>query len=54
MREVSGRGFVQRSAFPFDPHPEFRMADLDGRGVIYRPPAARIRNPNDILQQAGA
>lgn len=46
-------GFIQRSGLPFHPHADFKKADLDERGVLYRLLAERIWNPDDLLRDAG-
>ena len=45
--------FVQETGLPFRPHPEFRRADLDERGELYRQIAERVWNPADLLSEAG-
>lgn len=47
-------GFVERSGLPFRTHPEFKKADLDERGALYRELAERVWNPEDLLRDAGS
>jgi hypothetical protein len=46
--------FVQESRLPFQPHAQFKKADLEERGVLYRLLAERIWKPDDLLREAGA
>lgn len=46
--------FVQESSLPFHAHAEFKKADLDERGVLYRRIAERLWNPDDLLREVGA
>jgi hypothetical protein len=46
--------FVQTSGLPFRPHEQFRKADLEERGVLYRQLAERIWSPDDLLREADA
>jgi Protein of unknown function DUF262/Protein of unknown function (DUF1524) len=46
--------FVQTSGLPFRPHEQFRKADLEERGVLYRKLAEQIWNPDDLLREVGA
>ena len=41
----------QESGLQFKPHPQFKKADLDERGVLYRQIAERIWNPDDLLRE---
>ena len=43
--------FVQASDLPFKPHEQFKKADMEERGVLYRLLAERIWNPNDLLHE---
>lgn len=43
--------FVEQSGLSFRPHCEFRKADLDERGVLYRRIAERIWDPDDLLRE---
>ena len=45
--------FVRDSGLLFKPHPEFKKADLDARGELYRQIAEQVWNPNDLLREAG-
>ena len=45
--------FVQESGLPFEAHSQFKKADLDERGVLYRQLAERIWNPDDLLREVG-
>ncbi len=45
--------FVQASGLPFQDHPDFKKADLDARGELYRGLAERIWNPEDLLREVG-
>ncbi len=45
--------FVQESGLPFHEHPQFKKADLDERGVLYRKIAERIWNPDNLLREVG-
>ncbi len=45
--------FVEKRGLQFKPHPQFKMADLEERGLLYRQLAERIWNPDDLLQEAG-
>jgi len=46
--------FVQESGLPFHAHAEFRKADLEERGVLYRRIAERLWNPDDLIREVGA
>ncbi|MBI4537382.1 MAG: DUF262 domain-containing protein [candidate division NC10 bacterium] len=46
--------FVQKSGLPFQSYAQFKKADLEERGVLYRLLAERIWNPDDLLREAGA
>ncbi len=46
--------FIERSGLPFHAHAQFRKADLDERGALYRRLAERIWDPEDLLRDAGA
>ncbi|MBL8157090.1 MAG: DUF262 domain-containing protein [Anaerolineae bacterium] len=43
--------FVERSGLPFRPHPQFRKADIDERGALYRAIAQQLWNPEDLLRE---
>jgi hypothetical protein len=45
--------FVQESGLPFHPHSQFKKADLDERGVLYRKIAERIWDPDQLLREVG-
>lgn len=45
--------FVQRSGLPFRAHIEFKKADLDSRGLLYREIAKVIWDPKQLLKEAG-
>jgi hypothetical protein len=45
--------FVQEAGLPFRAHEQFKKADLEERGVLYREIAERIWNPNDLLGDIG-
>lgn len=42
--------FVKDSGLPFKPHSQFRKADLDERGLLYRKLAEKVWNPDDLLE----
>jgi uncharacterized protein with ParB-like and HNH nuclease domain len=44
---------VETSGLPFNPHPEFKTADLDARGDLYRQIAERVWNPDQLLREVG-
>ena len=44
--------FVEESGLPFKPHTQFKQADLEARGMLYRQIAERIWNPDELLQEA--
>ncbi len=44
--------FIDESGFPFRPHPEFRMANLDARQQLYRSLAECIWSPERIAVEA--
>ena len=46
--------FVERSGLPFRPHKQFKKADMDARGNLYRQIAERIWDPDDILREVGS
>jgi hypothetical protein len=46
------RRFVQESGLPFKAHTQFKMADLEERGVLYRQLAERIWNPDNLLRES--
>ncbi len=48
------RRFVQESGLPFKEHSQFKKADLDERGLLYRQLAERIWNPDDLLREVEA
>jgi hypothetical protein len=41
--------FLQRSGLPFKPHGDFKKADIEERGALYRHLASQIWNPADLL-----
>ena len=43
--------FKARSGLPFKPHKQFRKADLEERGVLYRKIAERIWDPDQLLRE---
>ncbi|MBU0495880.1 MAG: DUF262 domain-containing HNH endonuclease family protein [Chloroflexi bacterium] len=43
--------FVQESGLPFQPHGEFKKADLDARQDLLRRLAEQIWNPDDLLKE---
>jgi hypothetical protein len=43
--------FIQRSGINFRPHEEFKKADLDQRGDLYRQLAQQVWNPDDLLEK---
>lgn len=47
------RRFRQESGLPFRPHEQFKRADMDLRGELYRKLAERIWNPDDLLADLG-
>ncbi len=44
--------FIQRTGLPFQPHEQFKKADLDQRGELYRKLAELIWNPEDLIDRA--
>ena len=42
--------FLQRSGLPFRAHSEFKKADVEERGTLYRQLAEQIWNPGDLLK----
>lgn len=44
-------GFVQRSDLPFQPHEQFKKADLDDRQTLYRLLAEQVWNPTNLMEQ---
>ena len=46
--------FIERTGLPFHPHTEFKKADLEERGQLYRQLAEIIWNPEDLLVGAAA
>ena len=44
--------FLKTSGLPFKAHPQFKKADLDSRGVLYRQLAERIWNPSNLMEEA--
>lgn len=49
-------GFLQfksQSGLPFRPHEQFKKADLDERGALYRQIAERIWDPDQLLREVG-
>jgi uncharacterized protein with ParB-like and HNH nuclease domain len=45
--------FISKSALPFHAHQDFKKADQDARGVLYRQIAERIWDPGDVLRDVG-
>jgi uncharacterized protein with ParB-like and HNH nuclease domain len=45
--------FIQRSGLRFRTHEQFKKADLDERGELYRSLAQQVWNPSDLLESAG-
>ncbi len=45
--------FVKQSDLPFRAHEQFKLADLEERGDLYRQLAERIWNPDDLLEGVG-
>jgi len=43
--------FIERSGLGFHPHEQFRKADLDERGALYRRIAELIWNPDELMQE---
>lgn len=43
--------FVERSDLPFRPHEQFKKADLEERGELYRQIAERIWDPDQLLRE---
>lgn len=43
--------FVQESGLPFKSYPQFKKADLDERGALYRLLAEQIWDPGDLLRE---
>jgi hypothetical protein len=43
--------FVDTSNLPFGPHTQFKKADMDDRGELYRQLAEQIWNPDDVLRE---
>ena len=50
-RNPGFKRFVSVSGLPFESKSEFKKADLDDRGLLYRLIAERIWNPEDLLNQ---
>ena len=48
------RRFQEDSGLPFQPHAEFKMADLDARQALYQKLAEQIWNPKNLLREAEA
>ena len=46
--------FKEQSKLPFEPHAEFKKADLDARQELYRQLAERIWNPKRLREEADA
>ena len=46
--------FKEQSKLPFEPHAEFKKADLDARQELYRQLAGRIWNPKRLREEADA
>lgn len=45
--------FVQKSGLPFKAHAQFKKADLEERGLLYRKIAERLWNPDALLEEVG-
>lgn len=45
--------FVERSRLPFQPHTQFKAADLETRGKLYRRLAERVWDADDLLREVG-
>jgi hypothetical protein len=43
--------FVEHSGLPFRPHEQFKKADMDARGELYRQIAERIWDPDGLLRE---
>lgn len=43
--------FMKRTRLPFEPHDQFKKADLDTRGELYRQIAERIWDPDALLRE---
>jgi hypothetical protein len=43
--------FIERSSLPFRPYDQFKKADLDERGALYRKIAENIWNPDDLMRE---
>jgi len=43
--------FIEKSGLPFHPYDQFRKADLDERGALYRQIAERIWNPDVLMRE---
>ncbi|HEY3566879.1 MAG TPA: DUF262 domain-containing protein [Thermoanaerobaculia bacterium] len=46
------RRFIEESGLPFQPHPEFKKADLDARQTLYQELAERIWSPDRLMEEA--
>ena len=44
--------FIERNGIPFQPHPEFKKADLDKRQRLYQLLAEQIWNPDRLFEDA--
>jgi hypothetical protein len=44
---------VQKSGLPFKAHAQFKKADLEERGLLYRKIAERLWNPDALLEEVG-
>jgi len=51
-RDPGFKRFVKESELPFEPHREFRKADLDARQVLYCKLAEHIWDPDRLIQEA--
>jgi len=46
--------FIEESGLPFQPHAEFKKADLDARQKLYQQLAELIWNPGRLAAEAAA
>jgi hypothetical protein len=47
-------GFIKQSGLPFEPHMEFKKADLDARGRLYQQLAEQIWSPQRLNEAANS
>ncbi len=45
--------FVKSSGLPFEPHPQFKKADIEARQTLYRRIAEQIWKPGRLYEEAG-